>query len=59
MPNDGDILNFDLCDLQMYVKSKIQVVCHDKNLGLIQPFVQEYNVRALCLYSKMAPGGHI
>jgi hypothetical protein len=47
--NNGAILNFDLSDLQKYVKSKTQVLCHvslldipnDQNLEMIQPLVQE------------------
>jgi hypothetical protein len=28
MPTNSAILNFDLCDLQKYVKSKTWVLCH-------------------------------
>jgi hypothetical protein len=48
MPTNDDIFNFDLCDLQKWVKSKTCVLCHayllytyDKNLEKIQPLVQE------------------
>jgi hypothetical protein len=44
----GDILNFDLCDLQKYVKLKPWASCHvslldtyDKILEMIQPLIQE------------------
>jgi hypothetical protein len=43
--NSGVILNSDLCDLQKRVKSKTREQSHvsllDKNLEMIQPFVQE------------------
>jgi hypothetical protein len=54
MPTNGAILNFDLCDLENFVKSNTQVLVihvslldiqcrptYDKNLELIQPLLQE------------------
>jgi hypothetical protein len=39
---NSDILNFDLCDLEMQVKSKTWILCmSDKNLAMIRPLVKE------------------
>jgi hypothetical protein len=34
MPTNGDILNFDLCDLEKLVKSETPVLCHVMSLDV-------------------------